>query len=165
MKTEWIKYRRIVAAYYRSANAYVALCRRENLSSAGMCPVEVQIIEQLIEHGDENRNMKWYAGELGISTSAFTNYVNRLTQKKLVEKYHTADNRKNIILRVTDAGLAAYEEYSEIMKDVFSPIFGAMDKMSEENQQYVVEMLDAWAAQHLIGTEKDKSFVLIPLNK
>lgn len=165
MELEWIRHRRIVAAYYRSANAYTALCRREYLSSAGMSSVEVQIIEHLLEHSDENRNMKWFAGQLGISTSAFTNYVNRLTQKGLVEKFHTVDNRKNIILKVSPAGLEAYREYAQIMQEVFEPIFKAMDRFSEEEEECVVEMLNAWAEQHLIGTEKDKSFVLIPVDK
>lgn len=165
MELKWIRHRKIVAAYYRSANAYTALCRRENLSSAGMSSVEVQIIEQLLEHSDENRNMKWFAGQIGISTSAFTNYVNRLTQKGLVEKFHTVDNHKNIILKVSPAGLEAYTEYAEVMQEVFEPMFKVMDRFSDEQEEDVVEMLNAWADQHLIGTEKDKNFVLIPVDK
>lgn len=162
MEIQWIKHRRLVAAYYRSANAYTALCRRENLSSAGMNPVEVQIIEQIIEHADENNNMKWYAGQLGISTSAFTNYVNRLTQKGLVEKFHTSSNRKNIILRVSEAGLAAYEEYASVMQGVFSPIFDIIDAMSDKDQQLVIDMLNKWADQQLIGTDDDTQLFLVP---
>lgn len=165
MEIQWIKHRAIVAAYYRSANAYVALCRRENLSSAGMNPVEVQIIEHVIENADENHNMTWLADRLGISKSAFTNYVKHLCEKGLLEKYVTSENRKNIILKVTDAGLSAYNEYSTVMQEVFLPIFAEMDKLSEEAQAHVIDMLNAWADQHLIGTTKDKQFVLIPVDK
>lgn len=162
MKTQWIRHRRIVAAYYRSANAYAALCKRENLSSAGMTSIEVQIIEHILEHAEENNNMKWYAGELGISTSAFTNYVNRLTHKGLVCKYHTTDNKKNIILRVTEEGIKAYEEYSAVMQGVFAPMFEIVDKMSDKDQLLVAELLNRWADQHILGTIDEKPLFLVP---
>jgi len=165
MEIKWIKHRKVVAAYYRSANAYAAVCRRQNLSREGMSPVEVQIMEQIIEHSDENRNMKWYANQLGISTSAFTNHVNGLTRRGLVEKFHTTANRKDIILRLTDRGKAAYEEYSAVMQEIFAPMFEEMDKISEDDLEHVVKLLNIWADQQLIGTEKDKEFVLIPAKK
>jgi len=165
MEIKWIKHRRIVAAYYRSANAYAAVCRRQNLSHEGMNPLEVQIMEHILEHADENRNMKWYANQLGVSTSAFTNHVNSLTRRGLVEKFHTTGNRKNIILRLTERGTAAYEEYSSVMQEIFSPIFEEMDKIPADALEHVVAMLNTWADQQLIGTEKDKEFVLIPARK
>lgn len=165
MDTDWIKYRKIVAAYYRSANAYFSMCRRENLSSAGMSSIEVQIIEVILEHSEENNNMKWFADQIGISKSAFTNYVNRLTEKKLVEKYYAIDNHKNIILRVTEAGRAAYEEYATVIRSVFDPIFDVISEISEEDRELVAKLLNVWADQQLLNTVKERSFVLIPVER
>lgn len=165
MKTEWIKHRRVIAAYYRSANEYAALCRIQNLSSAHLNPIEVQIIEQIIENSEENNNMKWYAQQIGISSSAFTNYVNVLVKKGLVEKYHTSDNRKNIIIKLTDAGLRAYEEYAASIAPMFTEIFEILDSMDGENIEKVIKLLNAWGDSQAAGTEKGREFVLIPIEK
>jgi len=165
MELQWIRHRNIVAAYYRSANAYSSLCRREFLSCASLTTAEVQIIEHIMEHAEENRNMKWFANRVGISTSAFTNYVNRLVKKGLVEKYHTSENKKDIILRVTELGIASYNDYSAVMEKIFDPLFDVMDRLSEEDCKVVEDMLELWADQHLMGTDKNRSFTLVPVEQ
>ena len=162
MNTEWIKHRAVVAAYYRSANAYNVLSRKKNLSSKGLTPLEIQILEHITEHSGENRNMKWFAQCLVVSTSTFTNRVNELTKAGLVAKYFTEDNRKNIILRVTDKGNAAYDEYTAFVQQYFSPVFEELNKLSEEELAIVARALNNWADGHLGGIPVKKP-ALIPL--
>lgn len=99
MNTAWIKHRAIIAAYYRSANAYSALSKRKTMSGMGLTPVDMQILELIVEHSDENHNMKWFATILGVNTSVFTNKVNELEKKGLIEKFHTSTNKKILFSR------------------------------------------------------------------
>ena len=63
-------------------------------------PYEVQIMEHIMEYADQHKNMKWYAEQLGLSQATHSKYVQRLVNKGLLEKYHKAGNRKDIILMV-----------------------------------------------------------------
>ena len=83
MKLEWLgKYRELVGLIYRSANAYSALCKTEGLGdNIKISPYEVQILEFIMEYENENNNMTWFANKMGISTSTYSKYVNRLVTK------------------------------------------------------------------------------------
>ena len=86
-------------------------------------------------------------------------------KKGLVEKYHTSENKKDIILRVTELGIASYNDYSAVMEKIFDPLFDVMDRLSEEDCKVVEDMLELWADQHLMGTDKNRSFTLVPMEQ
>lgn len=162
LNTSWIKHRAIVAAYYRSANAYSALVKRRIMSGMGLTSLDMQILEMIVEHEGENRNMKWFAQSLGINTSVFTTKVNELESKGLVAKYHTADNLKNIILKVTEAGEAEYAQYVANVMPSFQPIFEQLDRLSEDDRRILERALTLWGDGHYSGLNKERP-ELIPV--
>lgn len=164
MNTAWIKHRAIIAAYYRSANAYSALSKKKNMSGMGLTHVDMQILELIVEHSDENHNMKWFATSLGVNTSVFTNKVNELEKKGLIEKFHTSTNKKNIILKVTETGEKEYAQYVSNVAPTFKPIFDNLDKISESDLKIIEKVLTSWGDGHLSGITKEKPD-LIPLTK
>lgn len=151
MQLDWLgSYRKIVADYYRSANGYSQICKTEMFGiKVKFSPYEVQIMEHILEHADENRNMKWYAEQLGLSQATYSKYVRKLVSKGLVEKYHTEDNQKNIILQVTDLGLREYEGYvRQIWEENFAKLFAYWDTLSPEQLEAVRMSFSIWSGFH-----------------
>lgn len=103
MKLEWMgAYREIIGDFYRSANGYSQICKNEMFGDPiKFSPYEVQIMEHIMEHADQHRNMKWYANRLGLSQATYSKYVRKLVDKGLLEKYHTSGNKKDVILMVS----------------------------------------------------------------
>ncbi len=69
----------------------------------------MQVLSILLENEQLNQNMSMIASRLGITPSNFTRIVNKLSGKKLLEKYYVEGNRKNIVIRVTDFGKGAVQ--------------------------------------------------------
>ena len=63
---------------------------------------QIQIIEYLQENEELHQNMEQLAAKLGITTSNFSKLVNKLESKGLLQKYHAANNRKEVIIQVTE---------------------------------------------------------------
>ena len=56
-----------------------------------------------------------------------------MVEKGLLEKYHTTDNKKNVIIRVSDLGRKEYEAYSRYAyKKWFEDLFAMLDEIPEE---------------------------------
>ena len=132
MQTEWMgKYRRLIAVLYQSANHYSLTCKQAYLGDqVKFSPYEVQIMEHIMENGDNLSNMKSYADKLGLSPSTFSKYVKQLVSKGLIERYHIKGNRKDIILKVSPLGMEEYDKYIEyILKSIFQPWFDYLDTL------------------------------------
>lgn len=150
METTWLRHKELIHAIYKYANAYASICYNETLGGeVKLSSIEVQIIEQILDHSDEHRNMKWYADKIGISTSTFTKNVNRMNKRGLVNKYHTSNNRKNVILVVTKEGILSYREYAEkAEKMIFGKIFDLLDHFSQEDLDRLQEVFDIMSMAH-----------------
>lgn len=140
MELNWLgNYRSIIGDFYRSANGYSQICKRELFGvKIRFSPYEVQIMEHIMEHAEDNRNMKWYAQQLGLSQATYSKYVTRLVQKGLVDKYHAENNHKNIILRISPLGREEYEKYAEQMNIAhFNQLLAYLDTLSSEQLEAV----------------------------
>jgi len=151
MKLDWLgRHRGIVGCFYRSANGYSQICKEEFLGGeVRFSPYEVQIMEHIMEYEQDNRNMKWFARELGLTQATYSRYVGKLVRKGLVEKYHTTDNRKNIILRVSQLGLKEYDLYAKHMQSIrFGPMLEYLDSLTPEQLEAVEKVMAFWGSFH-----------------
>ncbi|MBR0207545.1 MAG: MarR family transcriptional regulator [Oscillospiraceae bacterium] len=151
MKLEWMgPYREIIGDFYRSANGYSQICKTEMFGEpVPFSPYEVQIMEHILEHADQHRNMKWYASRLGLSQATYSKYVRKLVDKGLVEKYHTAGNRKDIILQVSPLGLKEYEAYAEQARERwFHELFELLDHVGEKELEAVKKAFAIFGSWH-----------------
>ena len=60
MKLEWLgEYRDFVATLFRAGNAYSQIVRQQTVKgdNHSFGPCEIQIMEHIIEYGDQNKNM------------------------------------------------------------------------------------------------------------
>lgn len=63
-------------------------------------------------------------------------------QLGLLERYCTANNKKNIVIKVSDAGKEFYSEYVESHQiDVWQEMFKELDKLDEASVQSMVRIL------------------------
>ena len=151
MKLEWMgEYRDIIGDFYRSANGYSQICKTELFGSpVRFSPYEVQIMEHILEYADQNKNMKWYADRLGLSQATYSKYVRKLVNKGLLEKYHTSNNKKDIILKLSELGLKEYEEYSAFAKDhFFYQLFEILDHVSPEELELLKKVFSVFGQWH-----------------
>ena len=151
MQLNWLgNYRKIVADFYRSANGYSQICKLELFGEkVTFSPYEVQIMEHIMEHAEENRNMKWYAEQLGLSQATYSKYVRKLVAKGLVEKYHTEDNQKNIILRISSLGSEEYRNYvNRIRERHFNGLIAYWDTLTPEQLEAVRTSFAIWGGFH-----------------
>lgn len=159
MTLEWLgKYRNLFDAVYRAANAYSQACRMELVGvNVPFSAYEIQIMEHIMEH--ENENMKQHAYSLGLSPSTYTKYVQKLVKKGLVEKYHIAGNNKNIVLRVTDFARQEYKLYSaEAYDTFFKELFEKLDTYSESQIAQMTDFLNMWGegCYQLLRSDNEK---------
>ena len=147
MKLEWMgKYRDFTAALFRAGNAYAQICKQQTVGDkVRFGPYEVQIMEHILEYGDQNKNMIWYSRQLGMQPSTFSKYIKKLVEKGLVEKYQTVGNRKDIILRLSPLAQEEYEKYSRYAYEVwFKDWFAILDTMSPEQLEKTQRIISMW---------------------
>lgn len=114
MAVEWMgKYRTFVEKIVKYGNSYADSYKKEyNYNTVFLfSAAQIQVLEYLLENEDKNQNMLEIAKRLGISKSAFSKHVKKMVEKGLLEKYHTSDNKKNIIIKVSTIGKEVYSQY------------------------------------------------------
>lgn len=166
MQLEWMgEYRDVVEKLIRYCNEYGSIYKRELFygTKIRISYAQVQVIEYLLENEEKHQNMSTIANRLGVSLSAFSKLVNHLTEKGLLQKYHTDGNKKEIIIQVTDYGREIYDEYFKYILDThFSKMFAVADKLPRETLPIVADMLDA--GLHPTVKAKKKKDVLVPID-
>ena len=127
------RYRPLVAALVRHSNI---TSRAQNVDiGERVCisPVVWQVLEYLIEHEGEADCMNRISETLGIPQSSFSKIARQLTDLGLVERFRTASNRKNIILRPTEKAHRLYDSFSHtIFEHSFRPFFETLDAVDDE---------------------------------
>lgn len=166
MKLEWMgEYRDIVEQLIKYCNVYAAVYKKEEFMGTDI-PIsyaQIQIIEYLLENEELHLNMKQLAAKLGITTSNFSKLVNKLESKGLLQKYHAANNRKEVIIQVTEYGKKVYADYSEyIYRNHFKQMFEAAKDIPKEYLPLFAGMWDNVVVAEECEGEEEIELVPIP---
>lgn len=116
MKLEWMgEHRDLIEKVIRFGNRYAVTLRNTFpiTNDISLNIAEVQVLEYLLENEERKENMAEIARRLGISASSFTKHVARLASLGLLEKYHRGQNKKDIIVLVSEKGKQVYTTYAE----------------------------------------------------
>ncbi|MBQ7182943.1 MAG: winged helix-turn-helix transcriptional regulator [Clostridia bacterium] len=158
MGTEWMgRYRPLVAALVRHANINQRISAIYVPVSGDIClrSQEWQVFEYILEHMDDDSHMNMISERLGIPQSTFSKIVKSLCGYGLVDKYQSAANRKNILLRPSEKGLRVYRDHSEDMERIiFEPFFSALDGMSDGDIRSFTEAVELLNDRLIHGDEK-----------
>ncbi len=68
-----------------------------------------------------------------------------MVSKKLLDRYHEANNSKNVIIKPSELGREVYKEYSEAASVRWKSILMNMDKLSEKDEKAMIEVINAFA--------------------
>lgn len=145
MYLDWMgEYRDVIEAMIGMANVYTQVHNRKVFSgSVKLTPVELQVIEYILENEERNENMSEIAQRLSISQSSFSKKVKDLVSRGLLEKYYAANNRKNVIIKVSGLGKEFYMAYSTgSQTDVWRKIFSRLDKLDKKTIQIFIDSLN-----------------------
>lgn len=134
--TEWMgKYRKLMEVITRFGNVYARTSRGEQNYNTPITfsASQIQILEYLLENENDLHNMVTIAEHLGISKSALSKQTKKMVEKRLLERYHTSDNQKNIIVKVSDFGKEIYQLYSQYTYETaFKKMFSVLDGIPDE---------------------------------
>ncbi|MGB4658220.1 MAG: MarR family transcriptional regulator [Mobilitalea sp.] len=168
MELNWMgKNRYFVERLIKFGNLYATIYNKEHYygTDVKISFAQIQVVEYLLENEELNQNMSMIAERLGISSSNFTKLVQKLEAKELLKKYNTEENKKNIIIRVTDTGRSVYKVYSEfIVKHYFAEIFDITAEIPPEYILLFAKILDVQIKTDKVSPE-EKAVNLVPIQK
>lgn len=127
------------------ANLYVQMQNRSYEIAEGvfLTIAEVQTLEYLLANDSRHEKMADIAVRLGVTPSTLSQNVKKMVKMGLLEKYHTATNRKNIIVRVSKRGKEVYDLYRNwINRQQFDPFFAVLDEIPPEYIRTMCRALD-----------------------
>ena len=165
MQTEWMgRYRPLVAALVQHSNITARAAARSNEIGEGIFlnTVSWQVLEYLIEHGDDASCMTHVHEALGIPQSSFSKIARQLTDLGLVARYQSTANRKNIILKPSEKALRLYRSFSQrIYEKDFQSFFQDLDALDDESLAIVISALQAFNRKLTTLTEPQRPAALV----
>ena len=157
MALEWMgKYRAYVEAMVRYGNAYAQAVNIAGvMEDPPITSAQLQVLEYILENETRHDNMASIAARLQISQSSFSKIAKQLVTKNLLERYHLKNNKKEVILQVTDHGREIYEQYATGPRtEVWRKSFAMLDTLDENTVQLITHMLDLHADYLYNGISK-----------
>lgn len=146
MGLEWLgKYQELIGKLMKFGNAYAQNFNvaRDYDGGVSLSASEVQTMECILQNEDKNLNMAETAARIGLSPSTFSKNVHRMEARGLLEKYHASNNKKDIIIRVSDHGREVYAAYCRYAcQALFERIFSILDEIPPEYIDRFAQVLD-----------------------
>lgn len=146
MGLEWLgKHRTFTEKLMKFGNAYARSYNDEKRTPGveiQLSSAQIQILECIMENQDQDINMASLSAKLGMTASAFSKNIKKLTDRDLIERYQKSTNRKDIIIKVSELGQNVYEQYTRhAMAEVFSDMFVVLDDIPDEYVEKFEEIL------------------------
>lgn len=101
---------------------------------------EIHTIEMIGNH--PGITVTELAERQGISKSALPKIIHKLVQKDLVYRYQEANNKKNILLELTDKGRSAFQQHFEFHKTFDVRIMKKIHSLTPEEYLFLRDMLE-----------------------
>ena len=87
----------------------------------------------------EGNNMSSVAKKLNITVGTLTTAINNLVRKKYVERYRSDEDRRVVIIKLTDKGIHAYHHHADYHQQMTQAI---LDKLTEDEIPVLMKTLD-----------------------
>lgn len=95
---------------------------------------DLSITEMHIIHNiglDKERNMSNTAKDLRITSGTLTTAIDNLIKKGYVERRRSDNDRRVVMIKLTDNGVAAYKSHEDFHKDLVSGALMPLDESEE----------------------------------
>ena len=87
----------------------------------------------------EGNNMSSVAKKLNITVGTLTTAINNLVRKKYVERYRSDEDRRVVIIKLTDKGIHANHHHADYHHQMTQAI---LDKLTEDEIPVLMKTLD-----------------------
>lgn len=87
----------------------------------------------------EGNNMSSVAKKLNITVGTLTTAINNLVRKKYIERYRSDEDRRVVIIKLTDKGIHAYHHHADYHHQMTQAI---LDKLTEDEIPVLMKTLD-----------------------
>ena len=145
METAWMgRYRPLIAAlvYHGNNVSRTLSVRSEMKDGIALNQVEWQILEYLLENDQDDECMSRISERLGIPQSSLSKAVKKLCEFGLVERYRRGRNRKNVILRPTEAGRELYRDgIPHLLEVCFRDVFRNLETLDDQELEAVTRAI------------------------
>lgn len=122
-----------------------------------------QTLESIVEFEDTSYNMIYLAKQLGLPKSTFSKHVKALAALGLVERYRRAENRKDIVLKPSEKGLALYKINSEIILNAgWKGAFDSLEALPDDSLAMMEKFMGMLAADLEPENNKVMKLLRIP---
>ena len=89
----------------------------------------------------EPKNMSTVAGEMAVTVGTLTTAINNLVKKGYVSRVRSAQDKRVVLLSLTDKGLAAYEKHAAFRQKMVSTVMEGLDGQEMEVLAHALEKL------------------------
>lgn len=113
----------------------------ERLAPLGLTPAQERAL-RLITRGDDPPRMTELAERLGIVPRSLTTVIDALEEAGLVSREIDPRNRRAILLRLTDRGLAVRDELREARRRAADDLFAPLAPADRETLGDLLSRLD-----------------------
>jgi DNA-binding MarR family transcriptional regulator len=128
-----------VLADFRNVMREVRCLAGERLVRAGVSMTHLHLLWMLDRHGD--LTMSRLAELLDVSMSNATGLIDRMAERGLVERDRVADDRRVVIVRISERGREVLHEVDLIREDVIGSILGRLDDAQLERVADALEVV------------------------
>jgi DNA-binding MarR family transcriptional regulator len=115
-----------IIADFRAAMNQVKCASSERLVRMGISMAQVHIMYTLQRGGE--MPMSRLADVLQVSLSNATGLIDRIEERGFVERTRVPEDRRVVMIRVTDAGRRMLEEVDAISSDLLRSVFGRIGR-------------------------------------
>lgn len=92
-------------------------------------------------HHNPDINVTDLAQILGISKSAVSKMTSKLKSMGLVERYTAPENKKDVLVKLTDRGELVHERFTKTYRNAFNHIHNKLDGYSQEEKATIIRFL------------------------
>lgn len=99
---------------------------------------DMHVIEAIGLEG--GRNMSSVARRLNITMGSLTTAVNHLVKKQYVDRSRSEEDRRVVLVKLTEKGIAAFRHHAEYHRQMTEAVLAKLD---EEDMPVLMKVLDA----------------------
>ena len=114
-----------IIARFRSAYAELRCVGSERMARQGLSMGHLHALSVLERHGE--MPMSGLADMLDVSLSNTTGFVDRMEERGLVERHRVPDDRRIVMVRITDRGREAMAEADVLKEELLRSILLELD--------------------------------------
>jgi MarR family transcriptional regulator, organic hydroperoxide resistance regulator len=115
-----------IIADFRAAMSQIKCASSERLVRMGISMAQLHILYTLQRSGE--MPMSRLADVLHVSLSNATGLIDRIEERGFVERTRVPEDRRVVMIRVTDAGRRMLEEVDAISSDLLRSVFGRIGR-------------------------------------